>query len=156
MHERGGHRDRSLLWRDVQSQLGVSDTAIVVFADRHGCWGVLDLWRYDGGSFTTGELRLLATLARPVTAGLRAAIARTFADPGRHLYPIGPAVVVLGPDLHVRSQTEAAADALLRLNPPDEPIVVSEHTASDHLKAILTKTGARTRQLLLARGLGTR
>jgi DNA-binding CsgD family transcriptional regulator len=249
--ETDGHLDRSLLWRDVQRQLGVSDTAIVVFADRHGCWGVLDLWRYDGRSFTTGELRLLATLARPVTAGLRAAIARTFADPGRHLHPIGPAVVLLGPDLHVRSQTEAAAEALLRLNPPDEPmapipaaayniaaalvaqergipigppwsrihlggsrwvtvkasrlgtdiavsiepstaadrldiyaracgltrresevlallcqgldtrqiaeqIVVSEHTASDHLKAILTKTGARTRQLLLARGLGTR
>jgi DNA-binding CsgD family transcriptional regulator len=37
-----------------------------------------------------------------------------------------------------------------------ERIVVSEHTASDHLKAILAKTGARTRQLLLARGLGTR
>jgi DNA-binding CsgD family transcriptional regulator len=37
-----------------------------------------------------------------------------------------------------------------------ERLVVSEHTASDHLKAILAKTGARTRQLLLARGLGTR
>jgi DNA-binding CsgD family transcriptional regulator len=37
-----------------------------------------------------------------------------------------------------------------------EQMVVSEHTASDHLKAILAKTGARTRQLLLARGLGTR
>jgi DNA-binding CsgD family transcriptional regulator len=35
-------------------------------------------------------------------------------------------------------------------------MVVSEHTAADHLKAILAKTGARTRQLLLARGLGTR
>jgi DNA-binding CsgD family transcriptional regulator len=251
MRETDGHPDRSVLWRDVQSQLGVSDTAIVVFADRHGCWGVLDLWRYGGRSFQAGELRLLATLARPVTAGLRAAIARTFADPGRHLHPVGPAVVVLGPDLQVRSQTEAAADALLRLNPPGEPMapipaaaynvaaalvaqehgipigppwsrihlggsrwvtvkasrlgtdiavaiepstaadrldiyaracgltrrqsevlallcegldtreiaeqmVVSEHTASDHLKAILAKTGARTRQLLLARGLGTR
>ena len=194
---------------------------------------------------------VLATLARPVTAGLRAAIARTFVDPGRQLHPVGPAVVVLDPGLQVRSQTEAAADALLRLNPPDElmapipaaaynvaaalvaqehgmPIgppwsrihlggsrwvtvkasrlgtdiavaiepstatdrldmyaracgltrresevlallcegldtreiaermVVSEHTASDHVKAILAKTGARTRQLLLARGLGTR
>jgi DNA-binding CsgD family transcriptional regulator len=251
MQQTGGHPDRSLLWRDVQSQLGVSDTAIVVFADRHGCWGVLDLWRYDAGSFTTDELRLLATLARPVTAGLRAAIARTFADIGRQLHPIGPAVVVLDPDLQVRIQTEAAADALLRLNPPDEPMapipaaayniaaalvaqehgipigtpwsrihlgggrwvtvkasrlsadiavsiepstagdrldiygrasgltrresevlallcegldtreiaermVLSEHTASDHLKAILTKTGARTRQLLFARGMGTR
>jgi len=251
MHETDGHPGRSLLWRDVQSQLGVSDTAIVVFADRYGCWGLLDLWRYGGGSFTADELRLLATLARPVTAGLRAAIARTFVDPGRQLHPIGPAVVVLDPGLQVKGQTEAAADALLRLNPPDEPmapipaaayniaaalvaqehgmpigppwsrihlggsrwvtvkasrlgpdiavsiepstaadrldiyaracgltrresevlallcegldtrqiaerIVVSEHTASDHLKAILAKTGARTRQLLLARGLGTR
>jgi DNA-binding CsgD family transcriptional regulator len=251
MRETGGHPERSLLWREVQRQLGVSDTALVVFADRFGCWGVLDLWRYGGAPFTAGELRLLATLARPVTAGLRAAIARTFVDPGRQLHPPGPAVVLLGPGLRVRSQTEAAADALLRLNPPDEPMapipaaayniaaalvaqehdmfigppwsrihlggsrwvtvkasrleadiavsiepstaadrldiyaraggltaretevlallcegldtreiadrmVVSEHTASDHLKAILTKTGARTRQLLLARGLGTR
>jgi len=250
MHETGGHPGRSPLWRDMQSQLGVTDTAIVVFADRHGCWGLLDLWRY-GGSFTADELRRLATLARPVTAGLRAAIARTFADAGQQLHPIGPAVLVLDPGLQVKSQTEAAADALLRLNPPDEPmapipaaayniaaalvaqehgmpigppwsrihlggsrwvtakasrlgpdiavaiepstaadrldiyaracgltpresevlallcegldtrqiaerIVVSEHTASDHLKAILAKTGARTRQLLLARGLGTR
>src|SRR6516225_7116266 len=103
MRETDGHPDRSLLWRDVQSQLGVSDTAMVVFADRHGCWGLLDLWRYDGGSFQADEMRLLATLARPVTAGLRAA-------------------VVLDQGLQVRSQTEAAADALLRLNPPDEPM----------------------------------
>jgi DNA-binding CsgD family transcriptional regulator len=251
MHETGGNPGRSLLWREVQSQLGVSDTATVVFADRYGCWGVLDLWRYGGGSFSAGELRLLATLARPVTAGLRAAITRTFADPERQLHPIGPAVVVLDPSMSVKNQTEAAAEALLRLNPPDEPMapipaaayniagalvaqerdvpigppwsrihlggsrwitvkasrlgtdiavsiepstaadrldiyaracgltrresevlallcegldtrgiaermVISEHTASDHLKAILAKAGARTRQLLLARGLGTR
>lgn len=249
MHETDGHPDRSLLWRDVQAQLGVSDTATVVFADRRGCWGLLDLWRYGGGSFQAEELSLLATLARPVTAGLRTAIARTFADPARQLHPFGPAVVVLDPGLQVRSQTDAAADALLRLNPPDEPMapipaaaynvaaslvaheqgmpigppwsrihlggsrwvtvkasrlgtdiavaiepstaadrldmyaracgltrresevltllcegldtreiagrmVVSEHTASDHLKAILAKTGARTRQLLLARVRG--
>ena len=98
MQETDGHPDRSLLWRDVQSQLGVSDTAVVVFADRHGCWGLLDLWRQDGGSFKTEELRLLATLARPVTAGLRAAITRTFVDPGRQLHPIGPAILVLDPD----------------------------------------------------------
>ena len=122
MHETDGHPDRSLVWRDGQSQLGVSDTAVIVFADRYGCWGVLDLWRYGGGSFQAGELRLLATLGRPVTAGLRAAIARTFVDPERQLHPLGPAVVVLDPSLQVRSQTEAAADALLRLNPPDEPM----------------------------------
>jgi len=32
-------------------------------------------------------------------------------------------------------------------------MAVSEHTAGDHLKAILAKTGARTRQFLLACGL---
>src|ERR1700733_11199800 len=102
----------------MRRQRGVSDIAIVVFADRHGCRGVLDLWRYGGASFQAHELRLLATLARPATVGLRAAIARTFVDAGRQLHPVGPAVVVLGPGLQVRSQTEAAADALLRLNPP--------------------------------------
>jgi DNA-binding CsgD family transcriptional regulator len=37
-----------------------------------------------------------------------------------------------------------------------ERMVVTEHTAGGHLKAILAKTGARTRQLLLTRGLGAR
>jgi DNA-binding CsgD family transcriptional regulator len=34
-------------------------------------------------------------------------------------------------------------------------LFLSEHTASDHVKALLAKTGARTRQVLLARVLGT-
>jgi DNA-binding CsgD family transcriptional regulator len=247
----GGRPERSRLWRDEQRQLGVSDTAIVVFADRYGCWGLLDLWRYGGGSFSAEEVGLLSALARPVTAGLRAAIARTFVDPERQMLPVGPAVVLLDEQLRVTSQTDAAAEALLRLNPPDEPMapipaaaynvaaaliaeehgvpigpprsrlhlggsrwvtmkasrlgtdialtiepstgadrldvyaracgltrresevltllcegldtreiaehmVVSEYTAGDHLKAILAKTGARTRQQLLARGLGAR
>jgi len=33
-------------------------------------------------------------------------------------------------------------------------LVLSEHTATDHAKAILAKTGARTRQMLLAKALG--
>jgi DNA-binding CsgD family transcriptional regulator len=36
-----------------------------------------------------------------------------------------------------------------------EQMMVSDHTPSDHLKAILAKTRAPTRQLRLARGLGT-
>jgi DNA-binding CsgD family transcriptional regulator len=246
-----GHPEQSLVWREVQRDLGVSDTAFVVFWDRFGLWALLDLWRLDGRTFSGQELRTLATLVRPVTAGLRAAISRTFVDPDQQLHPIGPAVIILDPDLQVRNQTDAAAEALLRLNPPDEPmapvpaavyniasalvaaehdvpvgpissrihlggsrwvtikasrlgtdiavsiepstpserldiyarasgltvrevqvlsllgegletreiaerLVVSEHTASDHVKAVLAKTGARTRQVLLARGLGAR
>jgi DNA-binding CsgD family transcriptional regulator len=227
----------------------VSDTACVVFADRFGCWAVLDLWRTGGRTFTDADLRLLRTVMRPIATGLRTSLARTFVDPEQQLHPLGPAVVVLDPELQVRTQTEAAAETLLRLNPPDEPIapipaaayniagalvaaeqgipvgptwsrihlgasrwvtvkasrlgpdiavsiepstpaerldlyartsaltpreseilalladgsdtreiaerlVISEHTANDHIKTVLAKTGARTRQRLLARALG--
>ncbi len=43
-------------------------------------------------------------------------------DTPDQLLPVGPAVVVLDPDLQVRSQTAGAAAALLQLNPPDEPM----------------------------------
>lgn len=250
LRETAGRPDRSALWLHVQRELGVSDTAIVVFTDRYGCWGLIDLWRTGGTTFTTAEIDVLAALAEPVTAGLRRALARTFVDSTGHLLPLGPAVVVLDADLRVRLQTDAAADALMQLNPPDEPVapipaaayniaaalvaaeqgrpigpvfarihlggcrwvtakasrlgddiavsiepstpaermdlfaraaglsareseilalvgqgldtrriaeslVVSEYTANDHIKSILAKTGARTRQELLARGLGS-
>lgn len=240
------------VWARVQRELGVTDIATVVFADRYGVWGFLELWRTTG-EFTAGELIRLTSLQQPVTGGIRGALARTFVDPGEQLLPIGPAVVVLGPDLAVRTQTEAAAAALLQLLPPDEPMApipaavynvgatllaaeaglplgepwgrvhlggsrwvtvkasrlgpvpesdiavsiepstpaersdlfarahglsareaevlgliatgldsravagllfLSEHTVNDHVKAVLAKTGARTRQLLLARALG--
>jgi DNA-binding CsgD family transcriptional regulator len=248
--ETGGEPERSPVWQNVQRELGVTDTCVVVFNDRHGCWGLLDLWRTGGSPFSAAELRMLSSLAEPVTAGLRAAVARTFVNSEEQLLPIGPALLVLGPDLDVRTQTEAAASALLRLNPPDEAIppipaaaynigaaliaaehgvpigpvfsrihlggsrwvtakasrlgddigvsieattsddrmdlyaracglseretqilallgqgldtkqvaerlVISEHTATDHVKAVLAKTGARTRQQLLARVIGT-
>jgi DNA-binding CsgD family transcriptional regulator len=247
--ETAGQLDRSPLWRHVQRDLGVIDTAIAVFADRYGCWGFLDLWRTSGTPFTAAELAVLGSVNEAITAGLRRSVARTFVGPDQQLLPVGPAIVLLDPDLQVQSQTAAAGRALLQLNPPDEPvapvpaaaynigaalvateqgmpigpvwsriqlggcrwvtvkasrldesiavtiepstpgermdvyarasglsgreaeilallaqgldtrqiaerIVVSEHTAADHVKAILAKTGARTRQLLLARGLG--
>ena len=239
----------SPMWQHVQRELGVVDTATVAFADRYGAWGFLELWRTTA-AFTRAELAVLTGIAAPVTAALRGTQARTFADAGADVPALGPAVVVLGPDLHVRRQTEGAAAALLRLLPPDEPVApipaaaynvgaalvaqehgvpigppwsrvhlggnrwvtvkasrlgediavsiepstaqerldlvtrthglsaresgvldllaagldtkqiaarlfVSEHTAADHVKALLAKTGTRTRQVLLARVLGT-
>jgi DNA-binding CsgD family transcriptional regulator len=61
-------------------------------------------------------------MAPAVTAGLRAAVARTFAEPAEQLSTTGPAVIVLGAELQVRSQTDDAAAALMRLLPPDEPM----------------------------------
>jgi DNA-binding CsgD family transcriptional regulator len=242
--------EESLMWFHVQRDLGVVDTAAVSFGDRYGAWGFLELWR-TSTPFTGDDLAFLTAIARPVTAGLRAAVARTFTEPPEDLLTAGPAVVVLGPDLVVRSQTDDAAAALLRLLPPDQPIApipaaaynigaaliaqeegvpvgepwsrvhlganrwvtvrasrlgadiavsiepstpaermdlfaracglsareaqvlgligvgldsreiagqlfLSEHTVNDHVKSVLSKTGARTRQVLLARAIGGR
>ena len=116
-----GDPSRSLLWQEVQRELGVVDVAVAAFGDRHGSWGLLELWRTDG-TFTPEELRYLGALARYVVPGLRSALARTFVDTPDQLLPLGPAVVVLDPDLQVRSQTAGAAATLLQLNPPDEPM----------------------------------
>jgi DNA-binding NarL/FixJ family response regulator len=251
----GGHLEESLLWAEVQRELGVTDTVAAPFADRYGAWGLLDLWRTDG-AFTSEELRFVSSLSGALVPALRSALARTFVDEAQQLVPVGPAVVVLDPDLQVRSQTAAAAQALLTLNPPDEPmtpipaaaynvaaallasergvavgepwarvhlggsrwvtvkadrmgydeegdrrdiavsiepstpaertdlfarvhglsaresevlgllgsglsshevaerLVLSEHTVNDHVKAVLEKSGARTRQVLMSRALG--
>jgi hypothetical protein len=39
----GGHLEQSLVWRELLKQYGVNDVASVVFRDRFGCWGFLDL-----------------------------------------------------------------------------------------------------------------
>jgi DNA-binding CsgD family transcriptional regulator len=242
--------EESLVWRHVQSEVGVVDTAMVAFGDRYGAWGLLELWR-TAVPFTAAELDLLTALVPVVTTGLRAAVARTFTEPVTDVGTSGPAVIVLGSDLVVRSQTDDAAAALFRLLPPDEPMTpipaaayniggallaqeqgipvgdpwsrvhlganhwvtvrasrlgrdiavsiepstpaermdlycrahglstresevvsllgvgldskeiagqlfLSEHTVNDHVKAALAKTGARTRQVLLARATGSR
>jgi DNA-binding CsgD family transcriptional regulator len=244
-----GALERSAMWQHVQRELGVIDALAAPFGDRYGCWGWVDLWRTTGEPFIDAELSILGSIGRSITAGLRAAVSRTFVDSAEQLLPIGPAVVVLGPDLQVLGQTQGASDALLRLLPPDEPmapipaaayniagallahelgvpvgppwsrvhlggsrwvtikadrlgedivvsiepstpadrmdlfarahglsaresevltelgngldsreiagrLVVSEHTVNDHVKSILAKTGARTRQVLLSRALG--
>jgi hypothetical protein len=111
----------SLLWRQVQRDLGVVDTATTAFGDRYGAWGFLELWRTTK-PFTPEDLALLTALTPAVTEGLRAALARTFVEPDGAVAPVGPAVVVLGPDLTVRTQTDQAADALLQLLPPGQPM----------------------------------
>jgi DNA-binding CsgD family transcriptional regulator len=248
LHATGGKPELSSLWLHVQRDLGVVDTAVVPFGDRHGCWGMLDLWRL-AAPFSMAELAVLGSLHRAVSPGLRTAVARTFVDAADQLRPVGAAVVVLGPDLRLKEQTAGAAQALLQLNPPDEPmapipaaaynvaaallaleagipvgppwsrvhlggttwvtvkasrlghdiavsiepstptermdlfgrahglsaresevlallgtgldtkeiasgLVLSEHTVNDHVKAVLAKTHARTRQVLLSRAHG--
>ncbi|MEO6512894.1 MAG: helix-turn-helix transcriptional regulator, partial [Nocardioides sp.] len=80
------------------------------------------LWRSGEPAFEDDDVAFLADLAPLLATGLREAVARTFVDDAEALDLSGPAVIVLGPDLVVRSQTSWAAQALLRLNPPDDPV----------------------------------
>lgn len=110
---------RGPMWAEALRPLGVRDLASVVFRDRHGCWGFLDLWRY-GGEFGAAELELLERVAAPVTGALRAGQAATFrARPAGAVRP-GPLVLLLGPDLRVRGRTPESDAYLARLVPPEE------------------------------------
>ncbi|WP_183100341.1 helix-turn-helix domain-containing protein [Nocardioides pelophilus] len=108
-------------WRAQLAGLGVTDTALVTFRDRYGTWGFLELWR-TAGSYDRRDRALLEQLAPTITSGLRAAAARTFLADAGDLAKVEPGVVVLDATLRVREQTDAAAAALLRLLPPDEPM----------------------------------
>ncbi|MEV0030343.1 helix-turn-helix transcriptional regulator [Nocardia sp. NPDC050793] len=133
-----GDPARSRVWREVLVELGVFDTATVVFGDRYGCWGFLELLRKAPRAFDPAQITALAALAAPIARGLRAALGRTFVAEEGGLAPAGPAAVVLGPDLRMRGQTPAAAATLLRLNPPQEampPIPNSVYNAGAALLA---------------------
>ncbi len=114
-------RQRSLIWRELQSRFGVVDVASVVFRDQYGTWGFLDLWRDSTlGAFRPAELDSLAELTTPVTAAIRRSLATTFTAPreGRPA-PSTPVVLLLGPDLTVRAQTPETDRLLRLLVPPD-------------------------------------
>jgi DNA-binding CsgD family transcriptional regulator len=123
LEETEGAPERSRLWAEALSGFGVVDVASLALWDRYGCWAWLDLWRCgDAPPYGRADRELLEDLAAPLTRGIREAQARTFVDESADLAMTGPAVVVLGPDLRVRSQTDGAGEALLRLNPPDQDI----------------------------------
>ncbi|MEV5963933.1 LuxR C-terminal-related transcriptional regulator [Kribbella sp. NPDC051952] len=103
-------------------QFGVTDVLTAVCRDRFGCWAWLDLWRLTQ-PFTRAEQDLVASLVPALTAGLRQAQARTFVA-GPRVAPTGPAIVLLSPELDVQLRTSAAREALHRLNPPDDPVVM--------------------------------
>ncbi|MBV9547394.1 MAG: hypothetical protein JOY61_23735 [Chloroflexi bacterium] len=115
----GGQPERSLVWRELLSGYDVSDMASIVFRDRFGCWGFLDLWRIGGRRFSDPEAEYLAAIAPRMTDRLRALQAQTFvAQPPPNL-PEGAAVLVLAPDLQVRAQTAHTEAYLRALVPPE-------------------------------------
>ena len=57
----GGNSTASPLWRQVQRSYGVLDVASVVFRDRFGCWGFLDLW--SKRAYAAEDVELLRDVA---------------------------------------------------------------------------------------------
>jgi DNA-binding NarL/FixJ family response regulator len=116
----GGEPQRSRIWQEVLSGYGVLDVASLVFRDGHGCWGWLDLWRRaESGSFDDRERDYLVSIANPITAGLRGAVAQSFdEDSTRPVAGGGPHVLVLSPELEVRTQTPDTEAYLRTLIPP--------------------------------------
>ncbi len=117
----GGDLARSLLWRALLRRHSIVDIASVVFRDRFGCWGFLDLWRVgEALPFGSAEASFLAGIAEPITGALRRCQAETFVarrDPEPHR--AGPVVLLLSPELEVLGQTPQTLDYLNVLVPPD-------------------------------------
>jgi len=104
------------------SRYGIGDVASVVFADQHGCWGFLDLWRGERrGPYGAVDADFLASLAAPLASALRQCQARTFVTPpAAHRRDAGPVVLTLDDDLHIVSRT-AVSQAWLNVLLPPEP-----------------------------------
>lgn len=142
LHEAtGGDLAQSLVWRALLGRHGVVDVASVVFEDRFGCWAFLELWRLTpAGRFTRAEAAFLADLTEPLTLALRRCQASTFlVRPPRALPRGGPVVLLLSPELQVRSQTPQAMKYLRALVPPAEdrlPIPAVAYNVAAQLLAV--------------------
>ncbi len=124
--------------RALLSEHGVTDVVSLVFRDRFGCWGFLDLWR-AGGVFTAADARRVAAFAEPVTAALREAQADTFAARPSSKSRPGPVVLLLSPELDVIGQTPQTHEYLQTLIPAEQgraPVPASAYNVAAQLLAV--------------------
>ena len=132
--------ERSLVWREMLADYGVSDVASLVFRCRYGCWGFLDLWRRTAGSyFTKADAEFLAAITKPVTEALRRCQANTFGHAAPPPARSGPVMLVLSPELSVRAQTAEADEYLRLLVPPDadrQPIPAGAYNVAAQLLSV--------------------
>jgi DNA-binding CsgD family transcriptional regulator len=136
----GARRERSLLWRDMLRPAGIVDVASMVFRDRFGCWGFLDLWRaIPGAPFTRADADFLATIAPAVTTALRRGQSATFAARPAGAVRRDALVLLLAPDLTIRAQTRQTGDYLRRLLPTPvdrSPVPAAAYNVAAQLVAI--------------------
>ncbi len=133
-----GRPEQSLLWREHLAGLGILDVLSVVFTDRFGWWGFLDLWRRTS-RFADHELAALSEARPSITARLRAVQAAALAAAGTPSVNRGPGALVLSPALEVRAQTPQTADWLAALVPPPSrrsPVPASAYNVAAQLLAV--------------------
>jgi DNA-binding CsgD family transcriptional regulator len=135
-----GRLEQSMVWREMLADYDVTDVASVVFRCRHGCWGFLDLWRRSAAPcFTALDAAFLTALAKPVTEALRRCASNTFTLTAPAMVRVGPAVLVLSPDLDVRAQTPETSAYLRVLVPPgadQRPIPAGAYNVGAQLLAV--------------------
>jgi len=135
----GGDPAQSLLHREVLGPAGIGDIATIVFRDRFGLWGWLDLWRFaDDERFTDAELAILAGDVGVITDALRGCQARSFDEATPAPARSGPAVLFLSPELEVLGQTPETDGYLRTLLPTDadrRPIPAAAYNVGGALRA---------------------
>jgi DNA-binding NarL/FixJ family response regulator len=120
----GGRLSDSRLWRVASETLKVADIASMVLRDRYGCWGFVDLWRYDEPGFSDEERQFATTLLPEISVAQRARVARMF-EPAADQPPTAPALVLFDDDLNAVGETPAAEHSFRRLlptNPSESPV----------------------------------
>lgn len=136
-----GQPGRSLMWRGILSRYDIGDVASVVFANRFGVWGFLDLWRTTSQpAFGSGDSSFLESVAAALATSLQRCQARTLTAPaapaGREL---GPVVFLLDDDLRVLGQTPAGEswlEILLPSGADDAPVPASVYNVAAQLLAV--------------------
>jgi DNA-binding CsgD family transcriptional regulator len=153
----GGHPELSPLFREHLVGFGIVDVVSVVFADRFGCWGFLDLWRRTGW-FDDEEVAALAAARATVTTRLREVLAAGFEmarpGPGHR----GPGALVLSPALEVRAQTPQTQEWLAALVPPSagrSPVPASAYNVAAQLLAVEAGVDAHPGQARVHLGGGS-
>ena len=132
-----GRPEQSSLWREHLADLGVIDVLSMVFADRFGMWGFLDLWR-RASPFTIDDVAALVAARPAITSRLREVQAAAFSVAGTVPRQRGPGALVLSPALAVRAQTPQTQDWLATLVPPESgrgPVPASAYNVAAQLLA---------------------
>ncbi|HEY8473319.1 MAG TPA: helix-turn-helix transcriptional regulator [Natronosporangium sp.] len=121
----GGELTRSRRYVSLYRPLGISDELRVSFTARDGsCWGIAQLVRTAGASFSSRERELLAAAAPGIAAVLRD---QFYAGPTRPVTG-GPALVILDRSGEIDSITPEAREWLAQLGsdtgmrPVPEPV----------------------------------